>query len=171
MAQVFGAACLVAAVVVALGFGRFLSGRGDDVMFGPIPAGVPVNVIASMDPDAPVMKRWAAVRALRDFVLEYHRADEERRPGRKEFEERVAPALVEASKCPDFVMDRGHDYEFMRHLTDDEKRALEHLYVEHDHAIILIEVDLVITAVGKIGQESGCQRANFRTHGGVEVGA
>lgn len=124
LAQVFGAACLLLAAVVALGFGRFLSGRGGDIEIGPFPAGVPVNTIANLDPEAPIQKRWAAVHALTDFILEHHTAIEGQKPGRKEFEERVAPALMAASKCPDFVMDRGHDYEFIRNLTDDEKQAL-----------------------------------------------
>ena len=32
--------------------------------------------------------------------------------------------MLELSKCPDFVMDRGHDYEFMRQLSDEEKKDL-----------------------------------------------
>jgi hypothetical protein len=31
---------------------------------------------------------------------------------------------MNASKCPDFVMDRGHDYEFIRRLSDTEKKSL-----------------------------------------------
>jgi hypothetical protein len=31
---------------------------------------------------------------------------------------------MRASKCPDFVTDRGHDYEFIRRLSDDDKREL-----------------------------------------------
>jgi hypothetical protein len=34
----------------------------------------------------------------------------------------VAPALWNASKCPDLVVDRGH--EFGSRLPDDDKRAL-----------------------------------------------
>jgi hypothetical protein len=34
---------------------------------------------------------------------------------------------MNASKCPDFVTDRGHDYEFIRRLTDEEKRQLKAL--------------------------------------------
>jgi hypothetical protein len=124
IAQVVGALCLVVAVLVALGFGRFLSGQGTGIQFGPIPEGVPVNVLANMDPNASFAKRKAVVDALFAFVLEYHQAEPSKRPGRKEFEERVAPVLMNASKCPDFVTDRGHDYEFMRRFTDDEKKAL-----------------------------------------------
>jgi hypothetical protein len=126
IAQVTGAICLVAAVIVGLSFGRFLSGHGQGIQFGPIPEGVPVNVIANMDPNASVEKRKAALQALSDFVLTAHRA-EGQQPGRKEFEQQVAPALLSASKCPDFVMDRGHDYEFLRRLSDEEKKSLVEL--------------------------------------------
>ncbi|HZY90624.1 MAG TPA: hypothetical protein VFE78_37725 [Gemmataceae bacterium] len=125
-----GAVCLLLAVVVAFGFGRFASGRGGGVRLGPIPAGVPVNVLANMDPEISpekIARRKAAREALIDFVLAYHRAAEGHKPGRKEFEERVAPALLGASKCPDFVTDRGHDYEFLRLLSDGDKKALVEL--------------------------------------------
>ena len=34
------------------------------------------------------------------------------------------PALMNASKCPDLVTDRGHDYVFIGRLSDEEKKAL-----------------------------------------------
>ena len=58
------------------------------------------------------------------FVLDYHRDKEVRENAKRVFAERVGPYLMSASKCPDLVTDRGHDYEFMRHLSDDEKKAL-----------------------------------------------
>lgn len=98
--------------------------------FGPVPAGVPVNVIANMGPEVTPEKvalRKVAREALIDFVLADHQAPEGRKPGKKEFEERVAPALLATSKCPDFVTDRGHDYEFLRRLPDEDKKALVEL--------------------------------------------
>ncbi len=124
LVHVFGALCFLVAVFLALGFGRFLSGRGSGVRLGPIPQGVPVNVLANMNPDAPTAEMKEARKALLDFVLDYRRPKGNQKPGRKEFEERVAPALLNASKCPDFVTDRGHDYEFLRNLTDNEKEDL-----------------------------------------------
>ena len=41
----------------------------------------------------------------------------------KVFQDEAGQALLEASKCPDFVLDRGHW--FAEHLTDDEKRQLK----------------------------------------------
>ena len=124
LAHLFGAACLVAAVLLAVGFGRTLSGNGGGIKFGPIPEGVPVNVLANIDPNAPEDKRKKALHDLAEFVVESKQAAPDKRPGLKEFEERVAPSLMNASKCPDLVTNRGHDYEFMRLLTEQEKRDL-----------------------------------------------
>jgi hypothetical protein len=127
LTQFLGAACLVLAVLVAIGFGQFFSGRGADIRFGPIPEGVPVNLLANTDPEAPLEARLAAVSALIDFILEHQRAPDGAKPGRKEFEERVGPAFMAVSRCPDFVMDRGHDYEFMLQFSDEQKKALVEL--------------------------------------------
>jgi hypothetical protein len=130
VAMATGAVCLLLAVVVAFGIGRFASGHGGGVRFGPVPDGVPVNALANMGPEVTPEKvalRKAAREALIDFVLAYHRAPEGQKPGKKEFEERVGPALLAASKCPDFVTDRGHDYEFLRRLSDEDKKALVEL--------------------------------------------
>lgn len=121
---VFGVACFVLAVLLAVGPGRFLAGHGESVRVGPIPEGVPVNVLANMNPEAPSAQRRAAVAALVDFFLAYNKAPTGQKPGREEFEADVAPALMNASKCPDLVTDRGHDYEFIRRLTDEEKEEL-----------------------------------------------
>jgi len=39
------------------------------------------------------------------------------------FQQEAGPALLKASKCPDFVLDRGHW--FSQGLPDDEKRQLK----------------------------------------------
>ncbi len=124
LTQFFGGACLLLAVLTALGFGQFFSGHGHGIRLGPIPEGVPVNLVASTDPDAPLKTRLAAASALIDFFQKYQQAPEGQKPGREAFEEHVGPAFLAASRCPDFVMDRGHDYEFMLQMTDDEKKAL-----------------------------------------------
>jgi hypothetical protein len=94
------------------------------VSFGPFPKGVPVNVIANLSPNPPGDTGSIARKALVDFVLKYNRSELPDEELLRIFEETVAPALLNASKCPDFVTDRGHDYEFIRHFTDDEKNEL-----------------------------------------------
>ncbi|AWM40698.1 hypothetical protein [Gemmata obscuriglobus] len=41
---------------------------------------------------------------------------------RADFDLTVGSALINASKCPAHVTDLGHDYEFIRRLSDEEKR-------------------------------------------------
>jgi hypothetical protein len=119
-----GLASLIAAVVVTLGLGRFLAGMGGDLRFGPLPAGMPVNVIANMSPDVPLRERLAALDELTTFVRDWHQSPSHDKPAIREFEQQVAPELMAVSKCPDFVLDRGHDYVFIRNLSDAEKRSL-----------------------------------------------
>jgi len=125
-----GAACLVLAVLLGLGIGRTLAGRGADIRLGPIPEGTPVNIIANLDPEAPKRAKFQALGAMTEFLVNHHaEALADTSPAAKErrrvtFEEDVAPALLRVSKSPDFVTDRGHDYVFIRNLTDEEKREL-----------------------------------------------
>lgn len=125
-----GAACLILAVVAAYGVGRTLSGQGQDFRIGPIPEGIPVNILANLDPESPDQARTAAVEALVTFLNKNNDAaladhsETGRAARRRDFEEQVAPALLKASKCPDFVTDHGHDYVFIRDLTDEEKQEL-----------------------------------------------
>lgn len=117
---------LVAAVIFALGFGRFASGQGGDIALGPFPKGMPVNLIVNMDHHAPPKKLFKAVSALTSHFLKYaHQDDDE--TALLDFEENVAPLLQEVSSCPDLVLDRGHDYKFMRHFTDEQKAELKKL--------------------------------------------
>ena len=40
------------------------------------------------------------------------------------FTSRIAPELMAVSRCPDFVMDKGHYFEWFKQMTDEDKRAL-----------------------------------------------
>lgn len=123
-ASVLGLVCLGAGVFVALGAGKSLAGLGGDIRIGPLPKGMPVNLVANLDPEASPVDLLVAVKALTGYLSDWHRAPASERPGLVEFEQRVAPPLMKVSKCPDLVLDRGHDYEFLQHLTDKEKLAL-----------------------------------------------
>jgi cytochrome c5 len=118
------AICLMAAIVFAAGFGPSLSGHGDDIIVGPFPAGMPVNLLANMDPEAPLVARIKGITSLLQYLREWHHAPRDQKPGLKEFSEDVAPVLMAVSQCPDFVIDRGHDFEFMRAFSDEEKESL-----------------------------------------------
>ena len=77
-----------------------------NVKAGPVPRGTPVNLIMNMDPESPNMPR-----ALVSMVLAMTEIKKQRLVGERAwgvFSQRAGQRLLEASKCPDFVMDRGH---------------------------------------------------------------
>ena len=66
----------------------------------------------------------AAIQSLRTTLTEIESAKLDRNDAWKLLNERVAPQLVEVSKCPDFVMDRGHAFEWFKQMTNEDKEAL-----------------------------------------------
>ena len=120
----FGAGAVVAAFVLAAGLGMFASGKGGDLRLGPFPKGMPVNLISNINPQASTKDIVKAFDALLAYFRAYRSASEENRAGLAEFENRVAPLFMKISKCPDFGLDKGHDLEFIRTLTNPEKAAL-----------------------------------------------
>ena len=118
-----GIGCLLFSILFALGLGRFGSGLGGDLKIGPFPKGMPVNLVVNVSRHADRGDLVAAGKALTTYLIEHHVADE---PGQDlhDFERDVAPSLMKVSSCPDLVLDRGHDYEFIQHLTEEEKREL-----------------------------------------------
>jgi hypothetical protein len=97
---------------------------------GPIPAGMPIDLLANFDPlpptsslrerlahDKAVVK--AVVQLVRDLkALPQGASDEE---ARKVFAN-VGEQLFALSKCPDYVVNRGHY--FGANLGDNDKKAL-----------------------------------------------
>jgi hypothetical protein len=83
--------------------------RGD-LKIGWIPAGTPVDLLANLDPD----KLDQTLKALALAILttnELKKLDPNSSDDQKKAEElrnRLGQALLDASKCPDLVMDRGH---------------------------------------------------------------
>jgi mono/diheme cytochrome c family protein len=131
LVRVVGVACLVISVLTAMGIGRTLAGMGAGLRIGPIPEGIPVSIIANVDPLAPPKDLFDAADKLVAFLSKHQVAayknptDEVARAARrKEFEDVCAPALLKVSKCPDFILDRGHDFTFIRDMTDEEKLEL-----------------------------------------------
>ncbi len=109
----------------------------EGIEIGPIPAGVPINLLANLelvpesdDPDAQLAhgKRLLALllKAKRDLKAIPKGATDE--DVRKVFANLVEP-LLELNKCPDFVVNRGHYFGtsyFSEEpgLSDADKRAL-----------------------------------------------
>jgi cytochrome c5 len=122
-----GAGAVAAAFMLAAGLGMFASGNGGDLSLGPFPKGMPVNLITNIDPKASTKDIVKAFDALLTYFRDYRSANEQHRAGLAEFENRVAPLFMRISKCPDFGLDKGHDLEFIRNLTNQEKQALTEL--------------------------------------------
>ena len=76
------------------------------VQVGPIPRGTPVNLMMSMDPTSPKLPK-----AIVSMVLATAEIKKQGLTGDnawKVFAARAGQPLMDASKCPDFVLDRGH---------------------------------------------------------------
>ena len=116
-----------AAIVIGLAISSFLyllSGRLGDVRLGPIPKGTPVSLLANTNPDAdPALLRktiFATLETLAD-IESRHLSPEE---AHQLMRDKVAPALIKVSKCPDFVMDEGHYFKWFDSMSDEDKNAL-----------------------------------------------
>jgi hypothetical protein len=117
-------------------FVPWLFGEGE-VQIGPIPKGTPVDFLANLDvlgePTNDQEKIQHEERVL-DLLLKMKHDLESLPPGasdeeaKKAFANLVEP-LLSVSKCPDFVVNRGHYFgtsSFAEEpgLSDDDKRAL-----------------------------------------------
>jgi hypothetical protein len=108
-----------------------------DITIGPIPAGVPVNLLANL---RPISESSNPIERLKHFErvvsllirlkldlrsLPENASDEELRAKFANLRE----PMLELSKCPDFVVNRGHYFGTAQQdqeppLSDDDKRAL-----------------------------------------------
>jgi hypothetical protein len=91
------------------------------INLGPIPRGTPVDLFMNLDPE----KRDKVGPALVGLLRACAQIKEEHLTGERAYRviaENAGPALLEASKCPDFVLDRGHW--FGESLTEEDKEAL-----------------------------------------------
>jgi hypothetical protein len=81
-----------------------------NLRIGSIPAGTPVNLIASLDPDKPdkVLKALALAIWTTKELKKLDPDDSEDQRRAHELRNNLGQALLDASKCPDLVMDRGH---------------------------------------------------------------
>ncbi len=111
---------------------------GDDgIVIGPIPAGTPVDLLANIDllgettgVEDKVKHQEKVVALLLKMKTDLEKlpqgaSDDE---AKKVFANLVDP-LLEVSKCPDFVVNRGHYFgtSYFKEepaLSDDDKRAL-----------------------------------------------
>ncbi len=101
---------------------RFAAGQLGPIDIGPLPRGVPVNLVMNMNPEAPPLHLVRAIGGLaRGMLLAAREHDPAQR--RAVFEREAGEAMLAVSKCPDFVLDRGHW--FGEHLSATEKAQLK----------------------------------------------
>jgi hypothetical protein len=101
----------------------FMAGKLGDLRLGPFPKGMPLNLLANMNPEAApgdvLSAAWKMYKAVRQIEAK-NPTDEE---ATRIFEAEAAPALLKVSKSPDWVEDRGHY--FAAALSDSDKLALK----------------------------------------------
>jgi cytochrome c5 len=94
-----------------------------------IPRGTPLNLLMNINPEAPLPNLVRAVAGVTRGVVLSQRAraaDSVHTTDARVldiFQQEAGQALLEASKCPDFVLDRGHW--FAKDLEPQEKEALK----------------------------------------------
>ena len=89
---------------------------------GYIPAGTPINLIANVNPDAEPAKLVKLSAKLAEVFAEIKLKNLDPAATKALMAKELVPMLLEVSKCPDFVTDRGHT--FGSTLPDSDKRAL-----------------------------------------------
>jgi hypothetical protein len=148
LSAVFFSLLAASFIMVAVVAGAWVDGRLGGVKLGPIPQGTPVNLIMNVNPQAPPGDLLDAVSGLTRGILAVRKNDlrkekEESTPypekdkkadkaypqkdeegkALKIFEAEAGSALLKVSKCPDFVLDRGHW--FAEGLSDEQKLQLK----------------------------------------------
>jgi hypothetical protein len=110
--------------VVVGTFVYFLNGGFGGLRVGPIPKGVPVNLIANVNPEAGTWNLLKLGFTARDALTEIA----SQRPNPQQLDEllrtKIAPELLKVSKCPDLIMDHGHEYDWFKRMSDADKDAL-----------------------------------------------
>ena len=110
-----------------------LFGEGGDITIGPIPAGLPVNILANIQPLADTEDAGAKVTHIKDVIALLGGLKEglasKGNPTDQQlnaFFAEQGPKMLKLSKCPDFEVNRGHyfgtaQFNEVEGLSDDEK--------------------------------------------------
>jgi hypothetical protein len=89
---------------------------------GRIPKGTPINLLANVNPKAEPTVLAELMFQVKRTLAEIEVKKLEGDAATDEMKKQIAPALFKASKCPDFINDRGHT--FGSELPDADKLAL-----------------------------------------------
>jgi mono/diheme cytochrome c family protein len=122
IARISLAALALLSLCIGLVANLFVGGALADLRVGPIPQGTPVNLIMNMNPEAPTELMLKAGTALLRGAWMVKARGLKGESALHTFEKEAGLPLLTVSKCPDFVLDRGHW--FGEALSDDEKQKL-----------------------------------------------
>lgn len=108
----------------ALRAGGVIGPQDRMLRIGPIPEGTPINLLANTDLELSVRNATQHVKLALDVNAALRDIKERGLSGAAATErvKELVPSLLAASKCPDFIADRGHL--FGTRLSDDDKHAL-----------------------------------------------
>jgi hypothetical protein len=109
--------------IVLVPLNLFAAGKLGDLKLGPFPKGMPIDLIANMNPAAPPLDTLRAIWEIRAATARIAKGNLSEAEALRVFNEKAAPALWKISKNPDWVEDRGHYFAVM--LSNDDKRALK----------------------------------------------
>ena len=98
----------------------------DGIKIGPIPKGTPVNLLTNIDLDT---SKLDLAKLLLRIKAELKAVEGKSEKEAAEVFKGLVPDLLKVSKCPDFVVNKGHYFgtSFSKEaepLSDDDKRAL-----------------------------------------------
>jgi hypothetical protein len=108
----------------ALRTGGVIGQQDRALRIGPIPEGTPINLLANTDLELSVRNAAQLVKLALDVNAALRDIRERGLTGAAAMErvKELVPDLITASKCPDFIADRGHP--FGTRLSDGDKHAL-----------------------------------------------
>jgi hypothetical protein len=89
---------------------------------GPIPAGTPIGLFTNVNPELSPTKLVEMFVHIRKVLRDARERNLDAPALAELVRKEIAPRLLKASKCPDFVQDRGHTYG--HDLPESDKRAL-----------------------------------------------
>lgn len=112
---------LVAVMAILLAVGAWLVEHRRILVIGPIPDGTPIDLLTNLNPPVsdPVALSKLVGKIQRVLQESQDLSDDE---ARRHLREQLGADLLELSKSPDFIEDRGHP--FGTSLPDADKRAL-----------------------------------------------
>lgn len=124
-ARAFFGLSVLAFIACGIFVGRFVDGRAGGITIGPIPMGTPVNLLMNVNPEAPTLDLFHAVSGLARGMQRVQKENlpDEGGKAMEAFMEEAGSPLLKVSKCPDFVLDRGHW--FSHNISENEKRQLK----------------------------------------------